>query len=344
MTLPLPRTMSAMLLTGHGGLDRLQHAEVDVPHPAAGEVLVRLGGAALNNTDVNLRIGWYSRSSDDPAADAGWGGAPVAFPRIQGADGAGCIVAVGEGVAAGRIGERVIIDPVLRTGAGPLYFGSDIAGAFAQYTTVPEANAVAIRSALSDPELASFPCSYLAALHMATRAGVRAGQRVLVTGASGGVGTAALQWCRVLGAQVVAVAEAGKHDALRTLGVSATLTREASLTDALGADSIDVVLDVVGGGTFAGCLQVLRPRGHYATAGAIGGPIVGLDLRTLYLKDLTLHGCTIPPPALFAKLVAAIESGALRPLIAARWPLQRLADAQEAFLRKAHLGKIVLDI
>ena len=81
-----------------------------------------------------------------------------------------------------------------------------------------------------------------------------------------------------------------------------------------------------------------------ATAGAIGGPIVGLDLRTLYLKDLTLHGCTIPPPALFAKLVAAIASGALRPLIAARWPLQRLADAQEAFLRKAHLGKIVLDI
>jgi NADPH:quinone reductase-like Zn-dependent oxidoreductase len=308
----------------------------------------------VNNTDINLRVGWYSKSVKDATSevgsdrtaseDAGWGGNSLTFPRIQGADGAGRIVAIGPGVSSDRIGERVLIDPILRVDEKPLYWGSDVAGAFAEYTAVPSANAVTVESALSDPELASFPCSYLAALHMVSRAGVSKGQTVVVTGASGGVGTAALQWCKARGAQVLAVAETSKHAALRQLGATEVFGRDACLESILGRESVDVVLDVVGGAGFSDRLAVLRPQGQYATAGAIAGPIVELDLRTLYLKDLTLHGCTIPPQALFTELVKAIETGLIMPLVAATFVLEELALAQQMFLRKEHLGKIAIRI
>ena len=349
-----PSTMRAVLLTGHGGTERLVPGMVPTPLPGPGEVLVRLGGAAVNNTDINLRVGWYSKTvtgatdSAGPQAgassDAGWTGNALTFPRIQGADGAGRIIGVGEGVSTERIGERVLIDPILRPAGLPLYFGSDVPGAFAEYTTVPEANAVQVHSDLTDPELASFPCSYLAALHMVSRAGVRRGQTVVVTGATGGVGTALIQWCHARGARVIAVAETAKHSALQKLGVEATLGRDLSLEQTLGRDSADVVLDVVGGNGFPDRLAVLKPHGHYATAGAIAGPLVELDLRTLYLKDLTLHGCTIPPPTLFAELVKAIETGLIQPLVAMTFDLEDLALAQQAFLRKEHLGKIAVRI
>jgi NADPH:quinone reductase-like Zn-dependent oxidoreductase len=105
-----------------------------------------------------------------------------------------------------------------------------------------------------------------------------------------------------------------------------------------------VVLDVVGGDAFRGLLEVLRRGGRYAVAGAIAGPSVGLDLRTLYLKDLTLHGCTVPPPDLFARLVARIEQGEVRPLVSATYPLECIAEAQADFLTKRHTGKIVLRV
>jgi len=339
----LPATMAAVLLTGHGSYDCLSFSQVPRPVARRDEVVVRLGGAAVNNTDINLRTGWYAasgRSGRDAAA--GWMGDRVEFPRIQGADGAGRIVAVGADVDASRVGERVLIDPIFRRGDAVQYFGSDTPGAFAEYVAVPSANAVSIHSTLSDPELASFPCSYLAALHMVSRAAVRRDQTVLVTGASGGVGSAAVQWCRARGARVYAIADARKHAALNALGAERVLARDASLVSALGVHAVDAVLDVVGGAAFGELLEVLRPQGHYAVAGAIGGPLVTLDLRTAYLKDLTLHGCTIPPVPLFAELVSAIERGALRPLVAAAFPLRDLAAAQRAFECKAHLGKIVI--
>jgi NADPH:quinone reductase-like Zn-dependent oxidoreductase len=347
-------SMLAMLLTGHGDLDRLEVRPVPIPTPNEGEVLVRLGGAAVNNTDINLRVGWYSKSvsgstdgtvaSPSETTDAGWAGDALTFPRIQGADGAGRIVAVGNGVPASRIGERILIDPIIRVGAQSLYFGSDVPGSFAQYTCVPSVNAVHIDSPLSDPELASFPCSYLAALHMVSRAGVSAGQTVVITGASGGVGAAAVQWCRARGARIVAIAEESKHLALQELGADQLLGRTALLADSVGADTVDVVLDVVGGAGFNDRLVALKPHGHYATAGAIAGPVVDLDLRTLYLKDLTLHGCTIPRNGLFAELVRAIETGLIRPQVAMTYPLHDLREAQSTFLRKAHLGKIAIRI
>ena len=333
-------TMRAIILTGHGGLEKLvPRGDAPIPTLDSGEVLIRVGAAAVNNTDINTRIGWYSQSVSSAtdsalgagaADDGGWKGA-LSFPRIQGTDACGRIVAVGASVPSSRIGERVLVDPVLRPEHGPAgYFASECDGAFAEYTKVPSANAVRIDSPLSDVELASFPCAYSTAENLLTRARVDGGERVLVTGASGGVGSAAVQLARRRGAQVVA------------LGADLVLGRDADLVAALGADSVDVVIDVVGGARFPSLLAVLKPRGRYAVSGAIAGPKVTLDLRTLYLKDLTLYGGTIQDPEVFGNLVGYIERGEIRPLIAATFPLAEIGAAQEAFLAKRHVGKIVL--
>jgi NADPH:quinone reductase-like Zn-dependent oxidoreductase len=352
----LPSKMKAVLLKGHGGTEQLEYREdVPVPFPAAGEVLIRIRAAALNNTDINTRIGWYSKSvtsgtggaevADSEASDTGWAGQALSFPRIQGADACGYVQAVGPGVTAARIGERVLVDPVLRPASRPpLYFGSDTPGAFAEFAVVPARNAGVVHSSLSDVELASFPCAYTAAENMLTRAAVAAGERVLVTGASGGVGSAAVQLVRRRGASVVALAEGAKSAALEALGAARVLPRMANLLRQLGQESIDVVIDVVGGERFAQLLEVLARTGRYAVAGAIAGPLVQLDLRTLYLKDLRLLGCTIPEGAVFANLIGYIERGEIRPVISATYPLSEIAAAQAHFMKKSHVGKIVLTV
>ncbi len=360
-------TMRAVLLKGHGGYDQLEYRDdVPVPPVRAGEVLIRVGAAGLNNTDINTRTAWYSRAvregttasgaasglADARADDSGWTGTALAFPRIQGADACGRIVAVGAGVDASRIGERVLIEPVFRVpaaggpdapaGVSAVYFGSECDGAFAEYARAPSVHAYTIRSPLSDAELASFPCAYSAAENMLTRLGLRAGERVLVTGASGGVGSAAVQLARRRGATVIGVAGAAKHDAVRSLGAAQVLVRDTDLVAAVGAESVDAVVDVVGGTQFPALLGILRRGGRYAVSGAIAGPTVELDLRTLYLKDLRLLGCTVLEREVFGNLVGYIERGEIRPVIASTHPLGDIVAAQQEFLAKQHTGKIVL--
>ncbi|HEY2340351.1 MAG TPA: alcohol dehydrogenase family protein [Steroidobacteraceae bacterium] len=348
--------MRAVLLKGHGDTDQLEYrTDVPVPSPGPGEVLINVCAAAINNTDINTRIGWYSKSvsaatSATPAVaataeDSGWAGNALSFPRIQGADACGHIAAVGRGVDPARVGERVLIDPVLReASARPRYFGSDTNGSFAEFTVVPASNARLVRSTLSDAELASFPCAYTAAENMLTRAAVTAGERVLVTGASGGVGSAAVQLAKRRGASVVAIAERSKAATIQALGASLVLPRDADPLSALGRESIEVVVDVVGGNQFGQRLEVLTRSGRYAIAGAIAGPLVALDLRTLYLNDLRLLGCTIPEPEVFASLIGYIERGEIRPVISASYPLAEIVNAQHEFMRKSHVGKIVLTL
>lgn len=347
--------MSAVLLRGHGGLDQLEYRDdVPLPVPAVGEVLIKVTAAAVNNTDINTRVGWYSKSvtgataadtDDARPQDAAWGGGAVHFPRIQGADACGRIAAVGSGVDPARIGERVLVDPLLHStaaGGQPGYFGSDRDGAFAEFATAPAANAWRVLSPLADVELASFPCSYMAAENMLERAGVSHGESVLVTGASGGVGSAAVQLARRRGARVIALASPEKAAAVSALDATRVLARSADLVSELGRESIDAVIDVVGGRQFPQLLEILRRRGRYAAAGAIAGPMVELDLRTLYLKDLRVLGCTAYEPQLFRALVGYIERGEIRPLVSATYPLRAIAAAQSEFLRKTHIGKIVL--
>jgi NADPH:quinone reductase-like Zn-dependent oxidoreductase len=358
----IPETMHAVLLTGHGGFEVFAYRDdVPVPVPGPGEVLIRVGAAALNNTDINTRTGWYSRTvaegttadggaggfADADGKDAGWSRTALSFPVIQGADVCGRIVAVGDGVDAGRIGERVLVDPVLRRPVDykPFemsYFGAECDGGFAQYTKVWEDSAVAVDSPLGDAELASFPCSYGTAENMLTRAAVGAGETVLITGASGGVGSALVQLAARRGARVIAVAGAAKADAVSALGAAQTLDRGSDLTAALGTESVDVVADVVAGDQFDQFLEVLTRGGRYVTCGAIAGPIVSLDVRTLYLKDLTMFGASVTTTAVFRALVGHIERGEVDPLVAATYPLADIVRAQEDFLAKKYVGKLVL--
>ena len=343
--------MRAVLLTGHGGLDRLVYREdVPDPGPGPGDVLVRVGAAGINNTDIWTREGAYG-TQDDPAKVNGWRREALSFPLIQGADIAGTIVGVGDEVSADRIGERVIVDSALYTtnGDGLLdagIIGSERDGGFAELVAVPAANAHAIDSPLSDAELASFPTAYVTAERMLRRARVADGDTLLVTGASGGVGTGLVQLARHRGAWVVAVVGPGKEDAIRAIGAHAVIARGAPLTDAvereLGGRPLDVVADVVGGDAVGELLNLLRPGGRYVVAGAIAGPMATVDLRTIYLKQLDLLGSTMGDRSDFARLLEAIESGALRPLVAAAYPLSELRRAQEDFARKQFIGKLVV--
>jgi NADPH:quinone reductase-like Zn-dependent oxidoreductase len=316
--------------------------------PGKGDVLIRVKAASVNNTDINTRTAWYSKGYAE-AKDAAWSGTPLVFPRIQGADVCGTIVAVGEGVAAARFGERVLIEPCLREADGgvlktPWYFGSECDGGFAQYTRVAACHAHAIKSDLTDVELASFPCSYSTAENMLTRASVEAGETVLVTGASGGVGSAAVQLARARGAQVVAVTSRSKEETVAGLGAQHTLTRDDDYVVTLGVNSVDVVIDLVAGPKWPSLLDLLRPSGRYAVAGAIGGAIVALDVRTLYLKDLSFFGCTVLAPKVFSNLVKRIERGEIKPLVAEIYPLRDIGMAQKAFGEKGYTGKIVLEV
>ena len=360
MTADLPTTMRAMVTMGHGGLEQMVfHPEWPRPEPAAGEVLIKVGACGLNNTDVNTRSGWYSKAvseattgdafdtvnNDDPT----WGGNPIVFPRIQGADVCGEIIAVGEDVDAGRIGERVITDNWLRDPEDPLnrdktgYFGSECHGGYAEYTVIPASNALAVTSDYSDAELATFSCSYSTAEGMVCRAAITASDTVLITGASGGVGGALIQLAKLRGARVIALASNEKHEAVSALGADRVLPRSPENLDAELADErVTVVADVVGGPDWHSVIDVLERGGRYVSSGAIAGPIVELDLRTFYLRDLTLLGSTVIPPEVTENLIRYIESRAIKPVLAATYPLEQLRDAQAAFIAKTHTGNIVV--
>ncbi|MEM8654755.1 MAG: alcohol dehydrogenase family protein [Pseudomonadota bacterium] len=345
----LPEEMFGVVLTGHGGPYRLEWREdLPVPVAGAGDVIVRVHAAGVNNTDINTRTAWYSKG-DAAAEDATWSGAALSFPRIQGADVCGEIVAVGVGVESARIGERILIEPCIREAHGrsletTWYFGSECDGGFAQYTRVAARHAYKINSSLTDIQLASFPCSYSTAENMLTRANVDSGDTVLVTGASGGVGSATVQLAQARGAKVIAITSASKAELLKELGAIKTLTRDDDILSKLTPNSIDVVVDLVAGPKWPVLLDVLRPGGRYCVAGAIGGPLVELDVRTLYLKDPSFFGCTVLAPEVFSNLVKRIEHGDVKPLVAETYPLAEIAAAQEAFGKKGYVGKIVLEL
>lgn len=356
----IPTTMNAMILTGHGDLDMYDwRTDWPVPTPSADQVLIRVGACGLNNTDVNTRSGWYSKAisgatetateATPDAEDPTWGGAPITFPRIQGADVCGEIVGVGADVDPARIGERVITDNWLRDPDDLLnknktgYYGSELDGGYAEYTVIPARNALAVTSNLSDAELATFSCSYSTAEGMLERAGVTASDTVLVPGASGGVGGALVQLAKRRGARVIALASEAKHADVAALGADMVLPRAPdNLRDTLMDEKITVLADVVGGAFWPTLVDVLERGGRLTTSGAIAGPMVDLDLRTLYLRDLTFTGSTIIDLSVTPNLIRYIEAGEIQPNLAATYPLSELREAQAAFIAKEHTGNIVV--
>lgn len=368
MTQDIPATMRAMVLTGYGGLDKLEYrTDLPTPKPGPSEVLIRVGACGLNNTDINTRTGWYSKAVTEgttaeggregfahiTAESATWTASGVKFPHVQGADAVGRIVDVGPGVPESRIGDRIMVDGWMRDPSDPeaidkaRYFGSECWGGYADYTVAPALNAFPVSSSHSDAELATFPCSYSTAENMLVRAGLGEGETVLITGASGGVGSALIQLCKLRKAHIFAVAAKAKEAQVRELGAGGFIPREcedlgAAITEALGGRPLDLAADVVGGAGFKDLIHALKPGGRYVTAGAIGGPIAELDLRTLYLQDLTLYGSTVNDRSVFPNLVGYIEAGRIQPLLAKTFPLAQLREAQDAFLSKAHVGNIAV--
>jgi NADPH:quinone reductase-like Zn-dependent oxidoreductase len=352
-------TMKAVVTVGNGGLDMLEYRDVPVPRPGPGEVLLQVLAAGVNNTEINTRLGWYASSvtaSTEEAAEAegkealakddgGWS-APTPFPLIQGTDCCGRVVQVGPGGDRGLSGRRVLVRPCMRplgfASLETVWMASDFDGAFAQFVKVPASEVFAVECDLSDAELGAIPCAYGTAENMLRRAGVTGAEHVVVTGASGGVGSAAVQLAKLRAAAVTAVAGRAKWQQVRALGADRVIDRDDDIVAALGERSVDVVVDNVSGPAFGGLLDVLKTGGRYVSSGAIGGPLVTFDKRTFYLKDLTLIGCTAWDEPVFPDLVSYIERGELRPLVAKTFPLERIADAQREFLEKRHVGNFVL--
>jgi len=355
----IPKTMHAVLLTGHGGIDKLVYkTDVEVPFPKPDEVLISVKGAGINNTDINTRIGWYSKSvtsdtnqggvsglEDAKSEDSSWSGKPLSFPLIQGADVYGKIAMVGSDVSPTRVGESVLVRTMQEnpyTSENSCWtLGSECNGGFAQYTAVRSSEAFFINSDWSATELASIPCAYSTAEGILHRSKVEK-ETVMITGASGGVGSAAIQLAKLRDATVIAQCAREKSKEVLQIGADKIVFRDSDLVTEIGSDAVDVVIDLVGGSRWTQLLDIIKPGGRYATSGAIAGPIVELDLRTLYLKDLTLYGCTFQPKEVFRNLIKYIEDNKIKPLVAKSYPLKEIKQAQLDFLSKKFTGKLVL--
>lgn len=359
----IPSTMRAFVLHGHGDLDVLRfHENWPTPKLREGQVLVRVKACGLNNTDVNTRTGWYSKTvttattgdtfDGDQQDDGGWDGG-IDFPRIQGGDVAGIVAAVGEGVDQGIIGKRCLVDTILRDWTDPHnfnkynYLGSALDGGFADYMVIDQHNVHTIETSWSDAELATIAIAYSTAENLLNRSSITDKDTVLVPGASGGVGSALVQLANRRGARVVAMASIEKHAQVAKLNPAAILARQPenlskTLHEAISQDTVSAVIDVVGGSQFPALLEIIERGGRYACSGAIAGPIVELDLRTMYLRDLTFHGCTMFEPKVFPDLVGYIEADEIKPMLAAQFPLESLHEAQQSFVTKKHTGNIVV--
>ncbi|WP_046723205.1 zinc-binding dehydrogenase [Streptomyces xiamenensis] len=341
--------MRAVRITRHGGPEVLEPTEVPVPAPREGEVLVRVGAVALNNTDLWTREGAYGRP-DDPGALSGWRG-PIDFPRIQGADVAGHVVAVGTGAPRDLVGRRVVLDPAIYDTEGPDanpvgLMGSERDGGYAEYVTAPVKRVHDVtESPLTDEQLATLPTAYGTALGMIERGRLREGDTALVSGASGGVGIALVQIARARGARVIAISSGTKIDAVREAGAHDVIDRAGDITAQLRAaapQGIDVALDVVAGELVAEGLPLLREGGRWVIAGALGGYGVAFDVRRLYLHNAQVIGSAMHTPAHFDLLMDLARRAEVQPVIAASFTLEQAAQAQEELSRRGHVGKIVM--
>ena len=363
----IQKTMKAMLLTGHGGVDKLEYTEdVPIPNPGAGEVLVQVTATAKNNTDRKAREGLYpTKDKGDVTSFQMGGSATLTFPRVQGADVVGRIVAVGQGVEDTRIGQRGLLDFNLYAderrdiNLTPDYYGHGADGGFAEYIAVPSDQFHHVENAgLADAELAAMGmCSYQTALHMLTSARVKAGEHILVTGASGGVGTALIQLCRIMGAIPYALSQRDKADPLLKLGAEAVLDRSDmdNFTDQVrsvtGGRPIDAVMDLAGGEMTDQFIDTMifdmNSRNDYprlSIAGASAGNVSEIMWTRIYLYQVQVFGVSHGTREEAEQLVAWIRSGQLKPVLHAAFRLSELHEAERYFVNRNsnYLGKIVI--
>lgn len=354
-------TMKAVITTGNGGYEKLNYRDVPIPKLGPNEVLLQVLAAGVNNTEINTRLGWYSskvtasttslatkeeeKKSAKEENDGGWDKA-TPFPIVQGTDCCGRVVAAYSEEDKKLINSRVLVRPCIRSKGWKslenIWIASDFDGAFAQFVKVPITEVFPVDCNWSNSELGTIPCAYGTAENMIHRAKVKKGDIVLITGASGGVGSAAIQLVKRRGANVIAIAGKTKLKKINEIGADKVISRDEDIVEILGEKSVDVVIDNVAGPSFGKMLKVLKRGGQFVSSGAIGGPLVELDMRDFYLKDLTLIGCTSWSEPIFPNLISYIEKGEIKPLLSKTFPLENIVEAQIEFSKKNHVGKFVL--
>jgi len=306
------------------------------PEPGPGEVLVRLRASALNHLDVWIRKGLPS----------------VPKPRILGADGAGVVEALGDGVTGLAPGDRVVLNPGIEAGGGRIHvIGEHGDGTNAELIAVPASNVHPIPDSLSFEEAAAFPLVFETAYRMlVTRAGLREGEWVLAWGIGGGVSTAALAIAKALGARVLVTSSSdAKLERARELGADATVNHadgdvKAAVAEATDGRGADVVVDTVGEATWRTSLDVAAPGGRITVCGATTGPNPPAALHRVWWKQLTILGSTMGTGEDFAGAFELVTSGRARPVIDEVLPLEEIRAAHARLEAGEQLGKIVLTI
>jgi NADPH:quinone reductase-like Zn-dependent oxidoreductase len=343
--------VKAILFHEHGGTDVLQFADTSTPEPGAGEVQVRLRAAALNRVDLWVRDGWPGIKLD--------------LPHISGSDGAGEVSAVGEGVSGFSPGDRVVINGNISCGSCLRclsgqdnmcqdwhLLGETIHGTLAEYVSVPARNLIGIPRDFPFSAAAAASLVYLTAWHsLITRGGLRAGESVLVVGASGGVNTASIQVAKFAGAKVYVVgSNAKKLELAESLGADVLIDRaeeenwSKAVFLATAREGVDVVVDNVGAATMPFSLRCARKGGRILTVGNTSGPHLELDNRYIFAKHLSLIGSTMGTHADFSTVMQLVFSGQLKPVIDKAYPLQETARAEDRLAEGKQMGKIIIDI
>ncbi|MCS6871607.1 MAG: zinc-binding dehydrogenase [Anaerolineae bacterium] len=341
--------MRAIILEKHGGIENLRYVEdFPAPQPKVGEVRVRVRAAALNRLDLWVREGWE--------------GIKLPLPHILGADAAGEIEAIGNGVQGLAVGDRVVLNPGISCGQCELclsgqdnlcpkfgILGEDMHGTYAEYVVVPARNALKLPDHVSYEQAAAAALVYLTAWHsLITRGNLKAGESVLIVGAGGGVNSASIQIAKLAGATVYVVASnAEKAAQAQALGADVCIDRSAEdwsraifrLTERRG---VDVVVDNVGMATINSSIRAVRRGGRILIVGNTSGYSANIDMRYLFAKHISLIGSTMAPHADFLQVMRLVFAGKLQPLISARYPLAEAAQAQERLAKGDVFGKIVL--
>ncbi len=344
--------MKANLFRQHGGPEVLEYTDFPAPEPKPGEVLVRLRAAALNRMDVMVRNGWP--------------GLKLELPHINGADGAGDVVEIGQkGEGAGvKVGDPVVINPNL--GCGKCEFclagrdnlcvnwhllGETVRGTYAQYVAVPARQLYRLPDGFDYHQAAAAALVYQTAWHsLVVRGSLQPHETVLIVGAGGGVNTASCQIAKYIGAQVVVVgSNADKLEKANAIGADILVDRSKeadwsrSVFLATNKRGVDVVVDNVGT-TFLQSLRALKKGGRLLTVGNSGSPRFEIDNRYIFAKHLSIIGSTMSTLADFREVMDLIAGGKLKPILDKTYPLQDAAAAQERLWRNENFGKITLEI
>ncbi len=341
--------MKAILFHEHGGPEVLKYEEISTPVPGPGQAQVRLRAAALNRVDLWVRNGWP--------------GLKLPLPHISGSDGAGEISELGPGVVGFEVGQRVAINANIGCGHCEVclagrdnmcedwhLLGETIHGTLAEYVVVPARNLLALPDEIDFETAAAAGLVYQTAWHsLIIRGRLRAGESVLIVGASGGVNTASIQIAKLAGARVTVVGSTpAKLDLARSLGADQVIDRSAegnwskAAYQASNRRGYDVVVDNVGAGSMPSSLRAARKGGRILTVGNTGGPVFEIDNRYLFAKHLSLLGSTMGTLEDFRTVMGLVFEGKLRAVIDRIYPLPSAAEAETRLEAGDQLGKIVL--